>query len=155
MRKFTHAILAFQNKEYVSSYKGYDNEEIAVTKCNELNKYANDLLAYNTAFEECKNSNEELLSLYEERTAIWREYNRLFPKEWLFSSMQTELDTKFDDLLERIKSLDTDLRATWEENNPFHSTREDKNGSVFNVITIEVETETFVQKLLNFFKNKS
>ena len=157
MRKFTHAILAFQNKEYVSNYKGYNNEELSITKCNELNKYANDLLAYNTAFEECKNSNEELLSLYEERKVIWREYNKLFPREWLLSSISTEFDTKFDDLLERIKSLETDLRATWEENNPFHSDGIDNGDIIYSVVTIEMEEEieeTFIQKLLNFFKIK-
>ena len=47
MKKYIYAIIEFNNDDYIRTIKGYTDEEIAITKCNELNRYADDLSDYN------------------------------------------------------------------------------------------------------------
>ena len=76
MKKYTYAIIAFEDMAYIDSYKGYKNEETAITKCNELNRYADDLLHWKAAFVKYKDTNEELASLYEEQDVVWKEFDK-------------------------------------------------------------------------------
>ena len=99
-------------------------------------KVANHLEDYK---ENCKEL-KELKPLYQELIIIWRERAYITPNN--NEELLKENDIKFNDVLERIKDVESDVEAKWKVDNPFHSTRENKNGSVFNVITIEIETET-------------
>ena len=155
MKKYIYAIIEFNNDDYIRTLKGYTNEKTAIDECNELNGYDDDLSKWYIELAKYKvNCKElkELKPLYQELIAIWRERAYITPNN--NEELLKENDIKFNNVLERIKSVESDVEAKWKADNPFHSTREDKNGSDFEVIAIEIETETFIQKLLNFFKIK-
>ena len=155
MKKYIYAITEFNNDDYIRTLKGYTNEKTAIDECNELNGYTNDLSKWYDELAKYKvNCKElkELKPLYQELIIIWRERAYITPNN--NEELLKENEIKFNDVLERIKDVENDVEVKWKADNPFHSTRENKNGSIFNVITIEIETETFIQRLLNFFKTK-
>ena len=152
MKKYIYAITEFNNDDYIRTLKGYTNEKRAIDECNELNGYDDDLSKWYIKLAKYKVNCEELKFLRQELMAIWRERAYITPNN--NEELLKENDIKFNDVLERIKDVENDVEVKWRADNPFHSTRENKNGSVFNVITIEIETETFIQRLLNFFKIK-
>ena len=152
MKKYIYAITEFNNNDYIRTLKGYTNEKTAIDECNELNGYTNDLSKWYDELAKYKVNCKELKFLRQELIIIWRERAYITPNN--NEELLKENDIKFNNVLERIKSVESDVEAKWKADNPFHSTREDKNGSDFEVITIEIETETFIQRLLNFFKIK-
>lgn len=150
MKKYIYAITEFNNDEYIRTLKGYTNEKRAIDECNELNGYADDLSKWYNNLADYKENCKELKPLYQGLIIIWRERAYITPNN--NEELIKENEIKFNNILERIKDVENGIETKWKADNPFHSTRENKNGSVFNVITIEVETETFIQRLLNFFK---
>ena len=152
MKKYIYAIIEFNNDDYIRTLKGYSNEKRAIDECNELNGYNDDLSKWYDDLEDYKVNCEELNLLRQELIIIWRERAYITPNN--NEELLKENDIKFNNVLERIKDVENEIEVKWKADNPFHSTREDKNGSDFEVIAIEIETETFIQRLLNFFKTK-
>ena len=155
MKKYIYAIIEFNNDDYIRTIKGYTDEEIAITKCNELNRYADDLSDYNDAFELHKDSNEKLISLYEEQDVVWKEFDKFNSDGNKDDKKEYELSVNFLSLTDKIRNFEKDLKTTWEINNPFHSDGVDNGDVIYSVVAIEMEKETLIQRLLNFFKNKS
>lgn len=155
MKKYIYAIIEFNNDDYIRTIKGYTDEEIAITKCNELNRYADDLSDYNDAFELHKDSNEKLISLYEEQDVVWKEFDKFNSDGNKDDKKEYELSVNFLSLTDKIRNFEKDLKIAWEIDNPFHSDGIDNGDTIYSVVTIEMEKETLIQRLLNFFKNKS